>query len=50
MSLKHQSYGYRRIAALLKKERWSANHKKVYRLSIEESLSLKRRVKKKFAN
>ncbi|WP_075883969.1 hypothetical protein [Candidatus Protochlamydia sp. W-9] len=38
ISLKHQSYD-----ALLKRERWLVNHKKVYRLSIEESLSLKRR-------
>ncbi|CAF24374.1 unnamed protein product [Candidatus Protochlamydia amoebophila UWE25] len=32
ISLKHKSYGYRRISALLKREGCSVNHKNVYRL------------------
>ena len=35
--------GYRRLQFLLKREGFSVNHKKVYRLYLEEKLSLRRR-------
>jgi transposase InsO family protein len=31
-------YGYRRIHVLLQREGWSVNHKRVYRLYVEEGL------------
>ncbi len=34
-------YGYRRIHVLLKREGWSVNHKRVYRLYIEEGLQIR---------
>jgi hypothetical protein len=32
LALKHRHYGYRRIGALLRREGWQANHKRVLRL------------------
>lgn len=37
------SYGYKRIHALLEREGWRMNHKRVYRLYREEGLVLRRR-------
>ena len=37
------SYGYRRLHVLLRREGWSINHKRVYRLYLEEGLGLKRK-------
>jgi putative transposase len=38
MALGHRHYGYRRIAALLGREGWKANHKRVLRLMREDNL------------
>jgi putative transposase len=37
------SYGYRRLHVLLRREGWPINHKRVYRLYLEEGLGLKRK-------
>jgi putative transposase len=34
-------YGYRRIHVLLQREGWSVNHKRVYRLYVEEGLPIR---------
>lgn len=36
-------FGYRRLRILLVREGWQVNHKRVYRLYVEEKLSLRRR-------
>ena len=36
-------FGYRRLQVLLEREGWQVNHKRVYRLYVEEKLSLRRR-------
>ena len=38
LALKHRYYGYRRIGALLRREGWLANHKRVLRLLREDNL------------
>jgi putative transposase len=38
LALAHRHYGYRRIAALLGREGWQANHKRVLRLMGEDNL------------
>jgi transposase InsO family protein len=38
LALAHRFYGYRRITALLKREGWSANHKRVARILREDNL------------
>jgi len=38
LALAHRRYGYRRIAALLGREGWQANHKRVLRLMREDNL------------
>lgn len=38
LALAHRHYGYRRIAALLRREGWSVNHKRVLRLMREDNL------------
>jgi hypothetical protein len=38
LALAHRHYGYRRIAALLGREGWQANHKRVLRLMHEDNL------------
>jgi putative transposase len=40
-------YGYRRIHPLLRREGWDVNHKRVYRLSRLDGLSLRLKVRKK---
>jgi len=40
-------YGYRRLHVLLVREGWPVNHKRVYRLYKQESLSLRLKTKKK---
>jgi len=37
LALAHRQYGYRRIAALLGREGWQANHKRVLRLMHEDT-------------
>ena len=36
-------FGYRRLLVLLQREGWQVNHKRVYRLYVEEKLSLRRK-------
>ena len=36
-------FGYRRLQVLLQREGWQVNHKRVYRLYVEEKLSLRRK-------
>ena len=36
-------FGYRRLQVLLEREGWKVNHKRVYRLYVEEKLSLRRK-------
>ena len=36
-------FGYRRLQILLQREGWQVNHKRVYRLYVEEKLSLRRK-------
>ncbi|MBO0800947.1 MAG: IS3 family transposase [Blastocatellia bacterium] len=38
LALKNRHYGYRRIGALLRREGWQANHKRVLRLMREDNL------------
>ena len=38
LAFKHRYYGYRRIGALLRREGWQANHKRVLRLLREDNL------------
>ena len=46
---KHKRYGFRRILALLRREGWRVNKKRVHRLWKEEGLQRKRKPKKKRA-
>lgn len=43
-------YGYKRIHTLLVREGWQVNHKRVYRIYLEEELSLRTKKKKKRAS
>ena len=43
LALSHRHYGYRRIAALLRREGWEANHKRVLRLMRQDNLLCLRR-------
>ena len=43
LAIEHRHYGYRRIAALLRREGWSVNHKRVVRLMREDNLLCLRR-------
>src|SRR3974377_1778881 len=36
-------FGYRRLQVLLEREGWQVNHKRIYRLYVEEKLSLRRK-------
>ncbi|HVO60893.1 MAG TPA: IS3 family transposase [Terriglobales bacterium] len=40
-------FGYRRLQILLEREGWQVNHKRVYRLYVEEKLSLRRKCGRK---
>jgi putative transposase len=43
-------YGYRRLHVLLQREGWKVNHKRVYRIYVQEGLSLRlKRSKKRVA-
>ena len=41
LACEYGRYGYRRITALLQSDGWRVNHKRVYRLYVEEGLSLR---------
>lgn len=43
-------YGYRRLHVLLRREGWSVNHKRIYRLYRLEGLALRRRCRRKRAS
>ncbi len=43
LALAHRHYGYRRIGALLRREGWCVNHKRVNRLMREDNLLCLRR-------
>lgn len=43
LALSHRHYGYRRLGALLRREGWQANHKRVLRLMGEDNLLCLRR-------
>lgn len=47
LAVDNPRFGYRRIHALLKREGWQVNLKRIYRLWKEESLSLPKRPKRK---
>jgi putative transposase len=36
-------FGYRRLQVLLQREGWQVNHKRIYRLYVEEKLALRRK-------
>ena len=43
LAAEHPRYGYQRLWALLRQEGWEVNHKRVYRLYVEEGLKLHKR-------
>ncbi len=43
LALVRVRYGYRRLHVLLRREGWSVNHKRVYRLYREEGLAIRRK-------
>ena len=45
---KRPRFGYRRLQALLQREGWKVNHKRVHRLYRQERLSLRRRRRKRW--
>jgi len=47
LAKRYGRYGYRKIAALLRMEGWTVNHKKVERIWREEGLQLPKRHKKR---
>ena len=49
LASERRRYGYRRLAVMLRREGFLANHKRVYRLYREEGLAVRRRKRKKTA-
>lgn len=49
LALKRPRFGYRRLGALLAREGWKMNHKRVYRLYRQEGLMVRRRRRKRLA-
>ena len=47
LAAQKRRYGYRRIQVLLRREGWSVNHKKTYRLYREQGLSVRKRKRKR---
>ena len=43
LAAERRRFGYRRLTKILVREGWKGNHKRVYRLSVEERLSLRRK-------
>lgn len=43
LAAERRRFGYRRLWVMLRREGWKANHKRVYRLYLEEKLSLRRK-------
>jgi putative transposase len=46
LAAQKRRYGYRRIQVLLRREGWSVNHKKTYRLYREQGLAVRKRKRK----
>jgi putative transposase len=44
-----ERFGYRRLQVLLVREGWQVNHKRVYRLYVEEKLGLRRKPRRRRA-
>lgn len=49
LAAQRRRFGYRRLGALLRREGWTANHKRVYRLYREEGLQVRKRKRKRTA-
>ena len=47
LAAQKRRYGYRRIHVLLRREGWSVNHKKTYRLYREQGLTVRKRKRKR---
>jgi putative transposase len=47
LAAQKRRYGYRRIHVLLRREGWSMNHKRTYRLYREQGLAVRRRKRKR---
>ncbi len=47
LAQERRRFGYRRLTVLLRREGWSVNHKRVYRLYREEGLGVRRRKRKR---
>jgi putative transposase len=45
----HVRYGYRRLTVLLRREGWSVNTKRVYRINCEEGMAVRTKQRKKIA-
>nr|WP_233231572.1 IS3 family transposase [Tichowtungia aerotolerans] len=50
LAAKRVRFGYRRIHVLLRREGWEINHKRVYRVYMEENLAVRTKPRKKLAN
>jgi putative transposase len=44
LAAERRRFGYRRLTRMLVREAWKSNHKRVYRLYVEEKLSLRRKL------
>jgi putative transposase len=49
LAAERRRFGYRRLHVLLRREGWEVNHKKVYRIYVEERLQVRRRKRKRIA-
>ncbi len=49
LAAERRRFGYRRLHALLCREGWTVNHKRVYRIYREEGLSVRKRCRKRVA-
>lgn len=47
LAMVRRRFGYRRLHALLRREGWEVNHKRVYRLYVEEQLWVRKRHRKR---
>jgi putative transposase len=47
LAQERRRFGYRRLTVLLRREGWTVNHKRVYRLYREEGLAVRRRKRKR---
>ena len=47
LAMVRRRFGYRRLYVLLRREGWEVNHKRVYRLYVEEKLWVRKRNRKR---